>query len=134
MNFRHFNFKLILDVVFISSFMSIHAQSAESKSISYIEMTSTWVHVYDESGKKIYTDTRSRFGDVVGYSSSFFIVKRGSFYVLYDANCKRLNTLTVENTGEILSVTGKTFVARKRSFVSTYDQTGKRLNTRTIQN
>lgn len=114
--------------------VSTHAQSSQSKSISYIEMTSTWVHVYDESGKKIYTDTRSRFGDVVGYSSSFFIVKRGSFYVLYDANCKRLNTLTVENTGEILSVTGKTFVARKRSFVSTYDQTGKRLNTRTVQN
>ena len=110
-----------------------NAQSSESKSISYIEMTSTWVLVYDENGKKIYTDTRSRFGDVVGYSSSFFIVKRGSFYVLYDANCKRLNTLSVENIGEILSVAGKTFVARKGSFVSTYDQTGKRLNTRTVQ-
>jgi len=133
MNFRHFNFKLILDVVFISSFMSIHAQSSQSKSISYIEMTSTWIHVYDERGKKIYTDARSRFGDVVGYSSSFFIVKRGSFYVLYDANCKRLNTLTVENTGEVLSVTGKTFVARKGSFVSTYDQTGKRLNARAVR-
>lgn len=112
---------------------SVYAQSSQSKSISYIEMTSTWIHVYDESGKKIYTDSRSRFGDVVGYSSCFFIVIRGGFYVLYDANCRRLNTLTVENIGEILSVTGKTFVARKGSFVSTYDMTGKKINTRTVQ-
>ena len=112
---------------------SAYAQSSQSKSISYIETTSTWIHVYDESGKKIYTDSRSRFGDVVGYSSCFFIVIRGGFYVLYDANCKRMNTLTVENIGEILSVTGKTFVARKGSFVSTYDMTGKKINTRTVQ-
>ena len=125
---------LILLLLSVCFELRLFTQSNKSKSISYIEMTSTWVHVYDESGKKIYTDTRSRFGDVVGYSSSFFIVLRGSFYVLYDANCKRLNTLSVENIGEILSVVGKTFVARKRSFVSTYDQTGKRLSTRTIQN
>ena len=124
---------LILLLLSVCFELKLFAQSSESKSISYIEMTSTWVHVYDESGKKIYTDTRSRFGDVVGYSSYFFIVLRGSFYVLYDANCKRLNTLSVENIGEILSVVGKTFVARKRSFVSTYDLTGKRLNTRTVQ-
>lgn len=124
---------LILLLLSVCFELKLFAQSSESKSISYIEMTSTWVHVYDESGKNIYTDTRSRFGDVVGYSSYFFIVLRGSFYVLYDANCKRLNTLSVENIGEILSVAGKTFVARKRSFVSTYDLTGKRLNTRTVQ-
>ena len=112
---------------------TVNAQSSQSKSISYIETTSTWIHVYDESGKKIYTDSRSRFGDVVGYSSCFFIVIRGGFYVLYDANCKRINTLTVENIGEILSVTGKAFVARKGSFVSTYDMTGKKINTRTVQ-
>lgn len=110
-----------------------YAQSSQSRSISYIETTSTWIHIYDESGKKIYTDSRSRFGDVVGYSSCFFIVIRGGFYVLYDANCKRMNTLTVENIGEILSVTGNSFVARKGSFVSTYDMMGKKLNTRTVQ-
>ena len=122
----------LLPFLLILSF-PINAQTSQSKSISYIETTSTWIHVYDESGKKIYTDSRSRFGDVVGYSSCFFIVIRGGFYVLYDANCRRLNTLTVENIGEILSVTGKTFVARKGSFVSTYDMTGKKINTRTVQ-
>lgn len=105
------------------------AQSVQSKSISYIETTSTWIHIYDERGKEIYTDDRARFGDVVGYSSSFFIVKKGSFYILYDVNIKRLNTLLISNVGEILSVTGDTFTARHNSFVTTYDKTGKRLYT-----
>ena len=112
--------------------ISINAQSSQSKSISYIEMTSTWIHVYDESGKIIYTDSRSRFGDVVGYSSSFFIIKRGSFYILYDANCKRQNTLDADKVGEILSVAGDTFTARKNSFLVTYDKSGKRLGSRII--
>ena len=94
-------------------------------------MTSTWIHIYDESGKRYYTDDRARFGDVVGYSSSFFIVKRGSFYVLYDVNIRPLNTLSISNVGEILSVTGDTFTAKKYSFITTYDKTGKRLYTKT---
>ena len=113
--------------------LRLFTQSNKSKSISYIEMTSTWVHVYDESGKKIYTDTRSRFGDVVGYSSSFFIVKRGSFYVIYGVDCRAKQTLDASNIGEILSVTGDTFTARKGSFISIYDKTGKKLNVRTVQ-
>lgn len=125
--------RLLFCVIGLLLTISVNAQSSQSRSISYIETTSTWIHIYDESGKIYYTDSRSRFGDVVGYSSSFFIVLRGSFYVLYDANCKRLNTLTVSNIGEILSVAGKTFTARHGSFVCTYDMNGKKLNTRTVQ-
>ena len=125
--------RLLFCVIGLLLTISVNAQSSQSRSISYIETTSTWIHIYDESGKIYYTDSRSRFGDVVGHSSSFFIVLRGSFYVLYDANCKRLNTLTVSNIGEILSVAGKTFTARHGSFVCTYDMNGKKLNTRTVQ-
>lgn len=110
----------------------INAHSTQSKSISYIEMTSTWIHIYDERGKVYYTDTRSRFGDVVGYSSTFFIIKRGSFYVLYDTAIRPLKTMSISNVGEILSVTGDSFTARKGSFVTTYDKTGKSLRTRTV--
>lgn len=125
--------RILFCVIGLLLTISVNAQSSQSRSISYIETTSTWIHIYDESGKIYYTDSRSRFGDVVGYSSSFFIVLRGSFYVLYDANCKRLNTLTVSNIGEILSVAGQTFTARHGSFVCTYDMNGKKLNTRTVQ-
>ena len=120
---------IICSIVLLLS-VSVRAQSSESKSISYIEMTSTWIHIYAESGNVYYTDVRSRFGDVVGYSSTFFIVHRGSFYVIYDANCRSVNTLSVSNIGEILSVAGNTFTAKKGSFISTYDRTGKRINVR----
>lgn len=120
---------IICSIVLLLS-VSVRAQSSESKSISYIEMTSTWIHIYDESGNVYYTDVRSRFGDVVGYSSTFFIVHRGSFYVIYDTNCCSVNTLSVSNIGEILSVAGNTFTAKKGSFISTYDRTGKRINVR----
>ena len=110
-----------------------YAQNSESRSISYIETTETWIHIFDESGKNYYTDSRSRFGEVVGYSSSFFIIRRGSFYVLYDPNIRPLNTLLASNIGEILSVTGDTFTAKKNSFIVTYDKTGKRLRSRMVQ-
>lgn len=125
--------RFIFSILFCVIVNFANAQSSQSKSISYIETTSTWIRIYDESGKVYYTDSRSRFGEVVGYSSSFFIIHRGSFYVLYDANCRPLNTLSVSNIGEILSVTGKTFTARNGSFVCTYDMNGKKLHTRTVQ-
>lgn len=122
--------KNLLLALLLLSVILANAQSSESKSISYIEMTSTWIHIYDESGNAYYTDVRSRFGDVVGYSSTFFIVHRGSFYVIYDANCRSVNTLSVSNIGEILSVAGNTFTAKNGSFISTYDRTGKKINVR----
>lgn len=125
--------RLLFCVIGLLLTISVNAQSSQSRSISYIETTSTWIHIYDESGKKIYTDSRSRFGDVVGYSSSFFIVKRGGFYVIYDANCRSQNTLSASNIGEILSVTGNTFTAQNGSFISTYDSKGKKIRVRTVQ-
>ena len=122
--------RLFFSILILLFFEISNAQSSESKSISYIEMTSTWIHIYDESGNVYYTDVRSRFGDVVGYSSKFFIVHRGSFYVIYDANCRSVNTLSVSNIGEILSVAGNTFTAKNGSFISTYDRTGKKINVR----
>ena len=118
-------------IVLLLTTSALAQSNNQSRSISYIETTSTWVYIYDESGKRFYTDAISRFGEVIGYSSSFFIVKRGSFYVLYDVNIRPLNTLTISNVGEILSVTGDTFTAKKYSFITTYDKTGKRLYTKT---
>lgn len=123
--------RLLLFLIAFILVTSVTGQSNQSRSISYIETTSTWVYIYDESGKRFYTDAISRFGEVIGYSSSFFIVKRGSFYVLYDVNIRPLNTMTISNVGEILSVTGDTFTAKKYSFITTYDKTGKRLYTKT---
>lgn len=112
---------------------SVYAQSSESRSISYIETTSTWIYIYDESGKLFRTESRSRFGELVGYSSSFFIIKKGSYYTLYDPNCRPLNTILIDRIGEITSVVGDTFTARKGSFITVYDKTGKRLRSKMVQ-
>ena len=120
-------------MLFVLLWLSVifaNAQSSQSESISYIETTSTWIHIFDGNGKKVNTMTRSSFGDVVGYSSTFFIVHRGSFYVIYDPKCRPLNTLSESNIGEILSVTGNTFTAKNGSFISTYDRNGKKINVR----
>ena len=123
---------LFLSLYFVCALFA-YAQYSESRSISYIETTETWIRIFDESGKNYYTDSRSRFGEIVGYSSSFFIIRRGSFYVLYDPNIRPLNTLLASNIGEILSVAGDTFTAKKDSFIVTYDKTGKRLRSRMVQ-
>ena len=122
--------RLLSCIIVLMLSVLVRAQSSQSESISYIETTSTWIHIYNGNGKKINTMTRSSFGDVVGYSSTFFIVHRGSFYVIYDANCRPLNTLSVSNIGEILLVTGNTFTAKNGSFISTYDRNGKKINVR----
>lgn len=123
--------RYIVTLLFLVIVQIASAQSTHSRSISYIEMTESWVRIFDESGKRVETRSRSGFGDVVGYSSTFFIVRRGSFYVIYDPYCHQLNTLSASNIGEILSVSGNTFTAKNGSFISTYDKKGKKINVRT---
>ena len=123
--------RYIVTLLFLVIVQIASAQSTHSRSISYSEMTESWVRIFDESGKRVETRSRSGFGDVVGYSSSFFIVRRGSFYVIYDPYCHQINTLSASNIGEILSVSGNTFTAKNGSFISTYDKKGKKINVRT---
>ena len=63
--------------------------SIQAQSISYIETTKGWYYIYDQSGKRIKTISSSQ-GELVGYSSNFYIIKLISgFYVTYDATGKR---------------------------------------------
>ena len=112
-------YKKVLLILSLMISVTVFAQSSQQRTISYIEMTETWVYIYDESGKRYYTDSRSRFGDVVGYSSTFFIIRRGSFYILYDPDIRTLKTMSISHVGEILGVAGNTFTARKGSFTTT---------------
>ena len=79
--------KLLLTLALMLSGLGIQAQS-----ISHIETTKAWYYIYDQNGRKIKTISTSQ-GELMGYSSSFYIIKQGSgFYVSYDANGKRLYT------------------------------------------
>ena len=117
--------KIIIVIVLLLSVMG-----AQTQSISCIETTKAWYHIYDQNGKKIKTLSTSQ-GELMGYSSSFYIIKQGSgFYVSYDVKGKRLHTWSVSTVGEILAVSGDTFTSRVGAWIYTWNKNGKKLYTR----
>lgn len=107
--------------------------SIQAQSISYIETTKGWYHIYDQSGKRINTISSS-LGELAGYSSNFYIIKLISgFYVTYDAAGKHLHTFSTNSVGEILNATGDTFTSRNGSWIYTWSKDGKKISTRSAR-
>lgn len=98
--------------------------------ISSIEQSGSWIYMYDEAGKKYKTLSASSVGEVVGYSSTFFVSRSGSWIYLWDADGKKYKTISASTIGEVLSVTGDTFTSRNGSWIYTWDRNGKKINTR----
>ena len=98
--------------------------------ISSIDQGSTWIHLYNESGQKYKTLSVSSVGEIVGYSSTFFITRTNHWYHLWDADGKKYKTLSISSTGEIISVSGDTFTSRTTHWIYTWDRYGKKINTR----
>ena len=65
--------KLLLSIVLLLSVANLQAQS-----ISHIETTKNWYYIYDQDGQKIKT-LSSNIGELQGFSSTFFVVKSGSW-------------------------------------------------------
>ena len=116
------DFLIIMALVLIS-------KGLQSQSISQIETTKSWYHVYDESGKLVKTISTSQ-GELMGYSASFYILKQGSYYMTYDIKGTRLHTFAVHEIGEILTVTGDTFTSRHGSWIYTWSKEGRKIKTR----
>ena len=117
--------KLLLTLALMLSGLGIQAQS-----ISHIETTKAWYYIYDQNGRKIKTISISQ-GELMGYSSSFYIIKQGSgFYVSYDANGKRLYTWGISSVGKILAVSGDTFTSKNGAWIYTWSKDGKKIATR----
>lgn len=68
------------------------AISAGSHQISRVESDGSWVYMYNESGKKYQTLSANTVGEVLGYSSTFFVSRNGNWIYTWDKNGKRLNT------------------------------------------
>jgi len=110
----------------LSAFAAVNAQS-----ISHIETTKSWYHIYDKGGRMIKT-LSTGLGELVGYSSSFYIIKKKTgFYITYDVNGKQLHTFSTGVVGDILSVSGDTFISRKDSWIYTWSKDGKIISSRT---
>ena len=103
--------------------------SLQAQSISHVETTKSWYHIYDENGKLAKTISISQ-GELIGYSDSFYILKRGSYYMAYDVKGNRLCTLAVHEVGEILTVTGDTFTSRHGSWIYIWSKEGQKIKTR----
>ena len=107
---------------------------AGSHQISRVERDGSWVYMYDESGKKYQTlSANSVVGDVLGYSSTFFVSRNGNWIYLYDAEGKRYKTMSTGTVGDVIGVAGNTFTSRNGNWIYTWDKNGKKLNTRSAR-
>ena len=109
--------------------MLLTVTAMQAQKISYIETTRSWHYVYDENGKKIQTISTSQ-GEIVAYSESFYVLKKGSWYYTCNAKGKKLHTFSESNVGKVLHATSDTFTSIKGNWVYTWDKNGKKLNTR----
>ena len=116
--------KLMILVAF-----AILSKGLQAQSISHIEITKSWYHIYDETGKLAKTISTSQ-GELMGYSASFYILKQGFFFMTYDIKGKRLHTFAVHEVGEIHAVTGDTFTSRRGSWIYTWSKEGRKIKTR----
>lgn len=116
--------RILTIIMMLLTFTAIQAQK-----ISYIETTRSWHYIYDENGKKVNTVSTSQ-GEVVAYSDTFYILKKGSWYYTCTPKGKKLHTFSASNVGEVLTATGDTFTSRKGSWIYTWDKNGKKLSTR----
>ena len=112
--------------------MLLTITAIQAQKISYIETTRSWHYIYDENGKKVHTVSTSQ-GEVVAYSDTFYVLKKGSWYYTCTPKGKKLHTFSASNVGEVLTATGDTFTSRKGSWIYTWDKNGKKLATRPAQ-
>ncbi len=119
------NMKRILTILM----MLLTITAIQAQKISYIETTRSWHYIYDENGKKVHTVSTSQ-GEVVAYSDTFYVLKKGSWYYTCTPKGKKLHTFSTSNVGEVLTATGDTFTSRKGSWIYTWDKNGKKISTR----
>ena len=114
----------------IISLMVLSVTGLQAQSISNIEVTKNWYYIYDQDGKRIKTLSTSQ-GELMGYSSSFYIIKQGTaFYITYDVSGKRLHTFGAGSVGEILAVSGDTFTSKLGVWIYTWSKEGKKISTK----
>ncbi len=118
--------------LFLLAVFSLNIQ-AQQKSISYIKNDGSWYLVYDESGKKITTLSKSAVGEIIGWGIDFFVSLDGSWYKVYDSKGKKITTLSKQSVGDVMAVSSTTFTSLDGAWLKTYDKYGKKINTRSAR-
>jgi len=114
----------------LSAILMLAFTSGMAQQISNVEEKGSWIYIYDETGKKINTQSASSVGRVVGWSAMFWISKKSSWYYLWTPKGRKYKTLSESSIGEIIGVSGSTFTSRKNGWIYTFDKEGKKINTR----
>ena len=115
---------------FLISLAVVGALLSSTHRIASVETSGNWIYMYDDSGNRYKTLSVSSVGEVLGYSSTFFVSRNGSWVYLYDSEGKRYKTLSYSSVGDVIGVGGDTFTSRNGSWVYTWDSQGKKINTR----
>lgn len=98
--------------------------------LSNVEDTGSWIYLYNNKGKKYKTLSKSSTGEILGYSSTFFVTQNGSWIYLYDADGKKYKTMSASTVGRVIGVAGNTFTSRNGNWIYTWDSNGKKISTR----
>lgn len=104
--------------------------SGKQHSISSIEIRGNWIYLYDDSGRQYKSLPSGGAGDILGYSSTFFVTQKGSWIYLYDAEGRRYKSMPAGGVGDVIGVAGDSFTSRKGNWIYTWDRNGKKLSSR----
>lgn len=104
-----------------------------AEKISDIQVSRSWVYLYNDKGRCYKTLSTSSVGTLVGYSADFFVSESPSWVYLYDSDGKRYKTLSKSSVGEVIGVAGRTFTSRSGSWIYTWDMEGRKINTRSAR-
>ena len=103
---------------------------SKAEQISSVETSGSWIYIYNSEGKKYKTLSVSTVGNVMGYSSSFFVSQNGNWIYLWDAEGKKIKTMSKSTVGDVICVAGDTFTSKNGSWIYTWNKEGKKINTR----
>lgn len=119
----------IIRLILVAIAVVVSVLTIDAQTIGHIERNGSWYRVYDQNGKQMRTLSAST-GDLVGYSSTMFILRNGSWYYLYGADGRREKTFSVSSIGEVLNVSSDSFTSKKGSWIYTWSREGRQLNCR----
>ena len=119
--------------ILLAAALSLTFLTAGAETLSSIDQTGTWIYLYNSQGRKYKTLSTSSVGEVLGYSSTFFVARNGAWIYLYDADGRKYKTLSVSTVGEVLGVAGDTFTSRNGAWIYTWSRDGRKISTRSAR-
>lgn len=105
--------------------------SSSGQQISHIMERNGWYRLFDQNGK-YYTTVSMNEGQMVTYTSNYFILYRNGWYILYNSQGRKYKTMDANILGEIVASTSVGFTTERNGWLYTFDIQGNKINTRSV--